>query len=166
MQQYTSANTSVNKTKMPRLFKAYKFESNSNILDYGCGKYTRHIKKFLKEKGCFYIGMDKFNQSQKQNQKAIDFSINNRVDYITCSNVLNVIKEDEIIFNIVREIREMCNPNTKVIFSIYQGKKDGIGRVTKKDCYQRNEITTEYLKFVTHKFSKFTITSNMLICEI
>ena len=40
-QKITSANTSINKTRLPKAFTDFK--TSGHVLDLGCGKYTNHI---------------------------------------------------------------------------------------------------------------------------
>ena len=39
-----------------------------------------------------------------------------------------------------------------VMVTVYEGDKSGAGRVTKADCYQRNERIGEYLKYFGEGF--------------
>ena len=40
MQTYTSANTSINSAKLPKVYSAV--EMTGLVLDYGCGRYIGH----------------------------------------------------------------------------------------------------------------------------
>ena len=63
---------------------------------------------------------------------------------MVCSNVLNVIDNEEEIARISRIIRDL---SLCYFVTVYEGDKSGKGRVTKYDCYQRNECVKEYLKY-------------------
>ena len=153
-QEFSSANTSINSTKLPAVYrkidwKAVGYEEATcggfGVLDYGCGKYFSHIEDFLDDViGAEFFPFDKFNQPKHVNEYSEQAVLDGWVNCCVCSNVLNVIKEDEIIQSIANQIVEMGVP---YFVSIYDGDKSGEGRKTKEDCYQRNEKVQEYLKY-------------------
>ena len=59
-----------------------------------------------------------------------------------CSNVFNVIKEKEVIYDLYKMIRSFEVP---YFITVYEGDKSWVGRETKKDCYQRNETIDAYV---------------------
>lgn len=151
-QKYTSKNTSVNSTKLPKLHSMILTEKfgelddfELTIFDYGCGKYTDHIKKAYAEKGISYIGMDKYNQSFDHNENAMmkcqAVKQKNLPLVCTCSNVFNVIDDDE---EIRKCIRIMLSFADFALITVYEGDKSGIGKATKEDCYQRNAKLKDY----------------------
>jgi len=145
-QEFSSANTSINKTKLPAIYGKIDFDlyQYSTILDVGCGKYTDHIKEYLKNFNVCYRGYDRYNKPMRNNI----FALRCKPSLIVCSNVLNVIKEESIIKGII-ELIEGYQVPFKI--SVYEGNKTGIGSTTKKDCYQRNERIGSYLKYFTKK---------------
>ena len=52
---------------------------------------------------------------------------------------------DEIIQMIINEIIKLSNTKP-YFFKIYEGNKSGVGKQTKKDCWQRNQKTKDYLQ--------------------
>ncbi len=140
-QKYTSANTSINKTKLPAVYNNYNFEYGSRVLDYGCGKYTNHIKNKMNELDCEWYGYDKYNQSESINNET-EMQMRIGFDIGICSNVLNVIDNTDTIKEIIKEIKDCCNI---AVFSIYEGNKSGKGGESKKDCWQRNETVDDYM---------------------
>lgn len=151
-QKNTSANTSINKNKIPTAFKTYI--PHGIVLDYGCGKYIDHIKKYCFEKGCLgYLPYDKYNQSDDVNKTVLTYGRTWGADTIYCCNVLNVIDSDDIIIDILNDINTCMHLNSVAYIQIYEGDKSGKGKVTKTDCYQRNELTKEYIKFITQVFA-------------
>lgn len=142
MKVYTSANTSVNKTKLPSAYKHFK--PVGDVLDYGAGKYTRHIKEYVNSCGCGYYPYDPYNQSENINTLALHWGVLHGYDTVYCCNVLNVINCKDIIFYICRDLMDLCNNGGRIIIQIYEGDKSGNGRKTKSDCYQRNEKTVSY----------------------
>ena len=81
-------------------------------------------------------------------------------DVVTISNVLNVIQEDEVIENIIHEAMKIANT---AIVSIYEGDKSGIGRMTKRDCYQRNQSRDWYYNFISNMGYKTEIKSGCIL---
>ena len=146
-QTYTSANTSINSTKLPTIYNKINWHqailTNETIMDYGCGKFN-NAKDFVEGMGFKWLGYDKFNRSYGENIKFVDYLLGRAADIMVCSNVLNVIDNEEEIARIARII---CNYSNHYFVTVYEGDKSGKGRVTKNDCYQRNESIKEYLKY-------------------
>lgn len=143
MKIYTSANTSINKNKLPSAYRYYT--PLGDVLDYGAGKYTEHICDYVHSMGAHYYPYDPYNQSDSVNTLAFQYGERKGFDTVYCCNVLNVINCDDIIFYVCRDLLHMCKIGGRVIIQIYEGNKSGKGRETKPDCYQRNEKTTAYL---------------------
>lgn len=143
-QKISSANTSINSIKLPAIYKkinwnSLKKDNSSNlvVLDYGAGKYTEHIKDFLKFYSFKYFPFDPYNCTEEENQIAYT----SPPSVIICSNVLNVIAEDDIISNIHSVIRKFGVP---YFITIYEGDKSLCGESTKFG-YQRNQTVDFYL---------------------
>lgn len=169
----TSKNTSINSKKLPAIYnrldwdalrerwnKLTKFDRTPIVLDFGCGRYTDHIEHFLATKGFIYKGYDPFWKDENENHDALTCE-----PYIViCSNVLNVINDDIVLNELQNKIRNfsfLINLDKKqslYYISIYAGRGDGIGKITKKDCYQRNQKINEY-KLNSDCIRKNTITS-------
>lgn len=137
-QKYTSAKTSINKIKLPAIYNKINFSPGSTVLDYGCGRYISHIQSKVNKQGCTYIPYDPYNLlgSKIPTEK---------VDYVICSNVLNVIDNIEVIKEI---IFMLVNKAKHIAISIYEGDGSGIGKVTGEDTYQRNEKISDYVKLI------------------
>ena len=145
-QTYTSANTSVNSKRLPAIYKKIDWYRIKNrygdlvVLDIGAGKYTQHIKEYIESKGGEYIPYDPYNQSADDNLYA---SVNfDRANVIICSNVFNVIKETDVIYDLHEMITKY---NVPYFISVYEGDRSWIGHETKKGCWQRNETIDAYL---------------------
>ena len=97
-QSYSSKNTSVNSKKLPAIYNKIKWNSFSGqtVLDIGAGKYTQHIKSFLSRWGIHYVPFDPYNCSAEDNLYASCV----HPDVVICSNVFNVIKEKEVIYDL------------------------------------------------------------------
>jgi 2-polyprenyl-3-methyl-5-hydroxy-6-metoxy-1,4-benzoquinol methylase len=162
-QQFTSANTSINKNKLPAIANKIDFAQyqNKSILDYGCGKYDNFLNH-LTLCGLISKGYDKYNRDSEYNQN----SLSQKYDIITCNNVLNVISENTIVTEILMQIKSLLNENGIAYFTVYEGNKSGIGAISKKDCYQRNETTKFYITILQSIFSNVIIKNNVLICNL
>lgn len=134
-QKYTSKDTSINGTKLPRIYHA-DIPAGATVLDYGCGKYVDHLQKKAKERGWIWQGYDPFNYNT-----AI---INANIRYVICSNVLNVIAEDEVVNDVINICMMLCSDAS--VFTIYERKGDGVGCRTGEDQWQRNEKIEAYIE--------------------
>ena len=186
---YSSKNTSINTTRLPAVYNKVDWSrythpiDNWCVIDFGCGRLEtqRLISKKLKEYSITqfypYDPYHKCMVSKKQYEYIAHDPNRNKV--IVCANVLNVINDDVILDNI---IATLCNiivaRDSKGIYrmqpcyiSIYEGDKSGVGRVTKKDCWQRNERIGMYLKkfndYIKEKYGHssdfFTIKYGMIV---
>ena len=159
-QKYKSDKTSINTVN--RVYKKYDFKPNSLILDYGGGAYDSNIK-YMKEKNCNVLVYDPYNRSEQHNKQVFDYITKHNVDYVVCSNVLNVIEEDFILIEIFRNILITC-PYAKVLFTVYEGDKSGVGKVTKKG-YQRNLPYKAYIPIISKYFNIKEVKNGIIACE-
>lgn len=148
-QTHTSAGTSINAVKLPKVYTVARFSPDEIILDYGCGRYTDHIRKALPA-GAEYLPLDPFNQPAEVNAatraRVKEALTAGRPVTVICSNVLNVIDSDDEVKRIARVIEKTAGINRgRYLVTVYEGDRTGTGRETKTDCYQRNTRTAEYL---------------------
>lgn len=163
MQTYTSKATSINSGKLPAVFRKASFRSRM-VMDYGCGKYTDHIKKHMTELHHAYLPYDPYNQPDERNAVTMTIVCNAMHRHVpvdvVCSNVLNVIDDTETISTIAKDIESIANATGGTGYiTVYEGDKSGIGRKTGADQYQRNEKIRSYLRF----FSNATIKNGMIV---
>lgn len=164
-QNYTSANTSVNRSKLPAVYGRANFSAKL-IFDYGCGKYTDHIENYIRSARRVYLPYDPYNQSDDVNKFSVTmvlYAMHTRfpVD-VVCSNVLNVINNDEEVAKIARHIVEIVSTTGGTGYvTVYEGDRSGSGRKTGDDQYQRNAPLRSYLKY----FPNATIKNNMIIIK-
>lgn len=174
----TSKNTSINSKRLPAIYnrldwntlrehwaKITKFYRTPVVLDFGCGRYTDHIEHFLATKGFIYKGYDPFWKTDKDNHEALTCE-----PYIViCSNVLNVIFDKETTNNVQQYIRDfsffvplgknLVKEPSFYYITAYEGDRSCIGRVTKPDCFQRNEPLRNYIYRCEDVIYKNTITT-------
>lgn len=134
-QKFTSKETSVNTHKIPAIFS--KIDCSQSIFDWGCGKAPEIIRQHIENHGGTYYGYDPFNNVGT-------FPKGRKFDVVTFSNVLNVIAEDEILFE---EVRDALMLAPVIAVTVYEGDRSGIGRQSKVDCYQRNQPLGWYKEF-------------------
>ena len=149
-QTCTSAGTS--QKQLPALYKYLDRFTFHALLDYGCGKYDV-FKRYVESLGKTYFGYDKYNQPEQ--------ALSYRPDLITCANVLNVIDNDDTLNEIIAYIASYGVP---AIFSIYEGNRSGVGKVTKKDCYQRNQRAAFYMSYLGKHFRRVERKGNVFFC--
>lgn len=150
-QTHTSAATSINAHKLPRVYNLATFTPGEIILDFGCGKYTDHIQKALPE-GVTYYPYDPYNQPQAVNYHstvAIDIARDTGHPVtVICSNVLNVIDSAEGVAATAALIETIARKTGgRLLVTVYEGDRSGNGRETGPDQWQRNERTADYLKY-------------------
>lgn len=147
-QQYSSAQTSINvkpATVWRKLNYAYlRARPFYTIIDYGCGKYWENTKQYCANEEVSYLPYDPYWINNDINMNTLGH-LKHSDTVCVCANVLNVIQENEIMKCIIKEITSSAR---EWIFQIYEGNKTGIGGKSKKDCYQRNQKTKEYVKIL------------------
>lgn len=156
-QQYTSADTSINSAKLPAVYAktANLISATDTIIDYGCGK---HFESYgLDDR---FTGYDPYNYDHPE-------ALEKHYDVAFLSNVLNVISEYEIRADLLRTLRTLQTLADRVYITVYEGNKSGIGKVTKRDCYQLNRRLCDYIPEVVAVFGAGNVhyKSGMLICE-
>ena len=166
-QNYTSAATSINRDRLPAVYGRITIDPDAHVLDYGCGRYTDHIRAALPTAD--YMPYDPYNQPS-----AVNLATTRRINYlcgihepvtVICSNVLNVIDGDV-------EVRDICGNIAAIVrttggnayITVYEGDRSGNGRQTGPDQYQRNERLSEYLRFIPDSVRAYTY-RNMIVLE-
>lgn len=147
MQKYSSKNTSVNTKKLARVWNCLKYYQNLplKVVDYGCGRAWDNTQAFLQKQvnELSYYPYDPYWVNSPQNIAAQRALKNHQIDLCICANVLNVIQEDDIVRKIIADVVQA----DKWVIQIYEGDKQRHGRVSKEDCYQRNQKVVDYLQY-------------------
>lgn len=164
MQEYTSKETSINSTKVPvlftKIFKGQGSEGDAN-LDYGGGKFDT-ATNYLNSLGIENFIYDPYNrpESVKELEK---YKFKGHFNSCTLSNVLNVIKEEEVRLKILREISHFyLKRGCPLYITVYEGDKTGVGKETKKGCWQNNKKLSSYVKEVSIFFNFVTIKKGVI----
>lgn len=150
-QEYTSKDTCIN--TVSAIYKQIGFGMFSTILDYGGGKYDTNAQYMKEERECTVLVYDPYNRTPEHNRKVLKHFTNRPAHFVVCSNVLNVIKEDEIILHILRHIYSLMNKNGFLYIKVYERDKSGIGCRTTKG-WQRNQRLVDYIPFIEKAFGK------------
>jgi hypothetical protein len=155
-QEFDSAKTS--RPQIPGGFKKIEWEPNTINLDYGGGKYNR-ATEYLKQFNVKNYIYDKYNRSDEENTKAL----NVKPDTVTLFNVLNVIREDEVIGDIFKEIKKI-SPKYLYI-TVYERNGDGKGTPT-SNGYQRNMKTKDYLPLLNKYFNNISLNKKLITVKV
>jgi hypothetical protein len=153
VQEITSAETTRNqKASGAKLLVEYIAKNNIkekiNVLDFGGGKYAQS-KEFLAENYIDCEVYDPYNRTHLQNQEAL----NKKYNVLMCNNVLNVLTDDVLNY-VIQDLKTVCwLCNVKyIIITVYERDKTGVGCLTGKNSYQRNEKTQKYIEHLEHHF--------------
>lgn len=180
IQGFSSMNTSINTTRLPAAYTHICWEylktfilgnkpTTKNgklpyVLDYGCGKKINHLCFRAAQEGFTFMGYDPYWGPVKEMTPEMWESVKPTI--IICSNVLNVLHDYSQMLEIHHKIKNKCDKeDIPYIIKIYEGDKSGVGRETKPNCWQRNQITEDYLfpgevirkGFIVPKEHKFVV---------
>ena len=157
-QAISSAETSIK--QIPAIFKKIPWQSGTVNIDIGGGKFDL-ATDFVKEKGVENIVFDPFNRDYDHNSKAFE-KIKKGGDTVTVANVLNVIAEENARDNVILQAARALKPNGTAYFGIYEGSKDGVGKVTSKG-WQNNKKAGDYISEVEKHFNNVRKAGNIII---
>lgn len=163
-QEYTSANTSINSVKLPAIFSMVNFKPETINLDYGGGKFD-NATTALEGKGVTNLIYDPYNRSSGHNKDVIDtVRKNGGADTVTCSNVLNVIKEPEARKAVIKNIYSLLKNSGTAYFTVYEGTGKGNEGPTKSG-YQLNKKTGDYVEEISSVFPSVSRRGKLIIAS-
>lgn len=150
-QEFTSANTSINSSKLPALFSLVEFDPETVNVDYGGGRFD-NVADYLTDFDVVNLVIDPFNRNKKHNRDAINLIRDHGgADSATCSNVLNVIKEPENRRQVLENMKKLVKPGGKIYITVYEGDGTGEAGATSSG-YQLRRKTKEYLDEIREVF--------------
>ena len=164
MQSCTSAKTSINSARLPAVYRKAPLLTTGIVFDYGAGRYTDRIEQYVQTAHRVYLPYDPYNLPDEINRFSVTLvlyamHVRYPVD-VVCSNVLNVIDDDDTVRKIANHIEEIITDTGGTGYvTVYEGNRSGAGRQTGTDQYQRNEPLRNYLKY----FRNATIKNGMII---
>lgn len=91
IQSFTSANTYINSAQFPFIYTHIDWNKlrGKEVLDYGCGRYTKHIEALMSLYDIRWYGYDPYRRNATLNGESIHCD----PDIVICNNVFNVIKK-------------------------------------------------------------------------
>ena len=150
-QEFSSAATSINSTKLPAIYSMVNFHAGDVVVDFGGGKFDNAVN-YLKDKDVTLLVYDPYNRSAEHNKEVLRIlKENGGADAAVNSNVLNVIKEPEAGEAVLRNIKKITKSGAPVYITVYEGKGDGAEGATKSG-YQLNRKTQDYMKEIQEVF--------------
>ena len=121
-------------------------------VDIGGGRFDK-ATDWLRERGVENLVFDPFNRDQEHNRQVAERVQSEKADTVTCTNVLNVIDNEQARANVILQSAKALKPGGTAYFSIYEGNKSGIGKATVKDSWQNNRITETYIDEIKKYFN-------------
>lgn len=164
MQVYSSAITSINKNKVPRVFKVVKWQPGTINLDYGGGRFDT-ATEYLRTQGVQNYIYDKYNRTASENALALSHA---PYSSVVLSNVLNVVHEPEERAAILKHIKSLLTPDGTLYISVYEGDKSGVEKINqKRNSCQLNRVTKSYVAEIADVFTahKIIIKNNIIIVK-
>ena len=155
-QEYDSKDTSVK--ILPATFTKFGLKATDRVLDWGGGQYDI-AKKAIEHgyPGIKFEVVDAFNRTPTHNDRILAEYAENPATVLTINNVLNVIKETDIIEDVIRESKEYLAEDGVCYIKIYEGNdvdgKTGNGKVTSSG-WQNNQPAEWYRQFA-EKYYQF-----------
>ena len=158
LQNYSSAKTSLPSNE-PKGFKLIDWKKGTVNLDLGGGK-TTFGTDYLKAKGVKNLIFD-FNYPAEHNKGIAEYVKDNKVDTVTCFNVLNVLDTDAAIENMCLMAAKALKSDGTAYFQVYN--KGSKGASQNNQSFQQGEPLSFYVPFVEKYFGKVKKTADLII---
>lgn len=143
-QEFSSAATSINSTKLPAIYNMVNFRPGDVVVDFGGGKFDNAVN-YLKDKDVTLLVYDPYNRSAEHNKEVLRIlKEHGGADAAVNSNVLNVIKEPEAREAVLKNIKKITRRGAPIYITVYEGRGDGVEGPTKSG-YQLNRKTGDYM---------------------
>lgn len=150
-QEYDSAKTSINSTKLPAIYRMIHLNPGTTAVDYGGGKFDNAVEYMAEQDVTLYV-YDPYNRSADHNRSVIRaLKKNGGADAAINSNVLNVIKEPEARRAVLENIKKITKSGAPIYITVYEGRGTGEEGPTKSG-YQLNRKTEGYLDEIREVF--------------
>ncbi len=156
-QEFTGTKTSLTQKTagFNRLTKQGKLGAGTTNVDLGGGRGNLGGKAVKGDN----VVLDPFNRSHEHNAQAIKRFQKDNADSATIFNVLNVIKEDKNIHNLLKQARALVKRGGEIHIEVFEGDRKGVGHETRKG-YQRNQKLLNYIPFVKEVFGDKNVYMN------
>ncbi|RTL30019.1 MAG: hypothetical protein EKK55_02570, partial [Rhodocyclaceae bacterium] len=157
-QKYDSAATS--RAIVPALFAAIDerggWAKGARNVDLGGGRFELGTD-FLAERGVENLVLDPFNRAPEHNEQVLASAASKPPQTVTCSNVLNVIREPEERLAVVQRSRDLLPPGGVAFFSVYHDPSGASKAGPTRDGWQEQRPLDSYLPEVQRVFPSATI---------
>lgn len=163
-QEFDSADTSINSTKLPAIYKMISIPKGSVGIDFGGGKWDNAIEH-IRDLGATLCVYDPYNRSKAYNIETLKtLRANGGADWAVTSNVLNVIKEPSARKAVLENISKITKSGAPIYITVYEGRGDAKEGVTKSG-YQLNRRTADYLDEIREVFPDATRKGKLIIAH-
>lgn len=162
VQEFNSAETSINGGKLPTVYNKIEFPTGCTALNYGGGKFNNTIE-FGVANGFTDLVFDPFNRNAKWNAEIVKSISENGVDLAILSNVLNVIKEENVREFVLSVLANTLSENKPLFITVYEGDRTGCGRQTSKSAWQENRKLRGYIAEVQEHFTNVKTRYNTIV---
>lgn len=151
-QEFDSAATSINSSKLPAVYNMVKFNPGDVVVDFGGGKFDNAVN-YLKDQDVTLLVYDPYNRSAEHNKDVLRvLKEHGGADAAVNSNVLNVIKETEARNAVLQNIKKITKKGAPIYITVYEGTGKGNEGPTKSG-YQLNRKTSDYMDEISQVFS-------------
>ena len=166
-QEFDSKDTSIK--ILPATFTKFGLKPTDRVLDWGGGQYD--IAKKSVEHG--YPGIkfevvDAFNRTPTHNERVLKEYAENPATVLTINNVLNVIKETDIIEDVIKESKQYLAEGGVCYIKIHEGSapdaKTGVGKETSSG-WQNNQPAEWYKQFAEKYYRYVERSGDILIAS-
>ena len=161
-QEFDSADTSINSTKLPAIYKMITIPEGSVGIDFGGGKWDNAIEH-IRDLGATLCVYDPYNRSKAYNKETLKtLRANGGADWAVTSNVLNVIKEPSARKAVLENISKITKPGAPIYITVYEGRGDSKAGQTKSG-YQLNRKTKDYMEEIQEVFPDATRKGKLIV---
>lgn len=150
-QEFDSADTSINSSKLPAVYKLISIPKGTVGVDFGGGRFNNAVEH-IRDLGATLCVYDPYNRTAQHNREMLKtLKANGGADWAVNSNVLNVIKEQEARQSVLRNISKITKSGAPIYITVYEGRGDAKEGPTKSG-YQLNRKTQDYLEEIQEVF--------------
>lgn len=150
-QEFDSADTSINSSKLPAVYKLISIPEGTVGVDFGGGRFDNAVE-YIRDLGATLCVYDPYNRTAQHNREMLKtLKANGGADWAVNSNVLNVIKEPEARQSVLKNISKITKSGAPIYITVYEGRGDSKEGPTKSG-YQLNRKTQDYLEEIQEVF--------------
>ena len=124
-QGFGSAGTSLN--QVASAMRKINWQPGTVNVDIGGGRFDK-ATDYLRDNGVENLVFDPFNRNAKHNKAVAERVRDEKVDTVTCNNVLNVIDSSRSRANVILQAAKALKKGGTAYFSVYEGDKSSVSR--------------------------------------